>query len=218
MHLWILLIGIGFLVTSCKDTPESKTSRITEVYKVDSGADDTYAKGSLKYMEQEVFRDGVLVEKIFFNDDQSTKGKDVFQFEKGSELPAGSKFYGPAGELLSTYKYTYQDTLKSHSHAYAGDTDELLRIEGYQYDTAGNMIRKTIFNEFNQKQRSFLFGHDQYGNEVKMVLTDGNDDLILSETYEIVTVDDKKRWIEKYGYVNENRSPSTFYHRIMNDK
>ncbi len=89
----------------------------------------------------------------------------------------------------------------------------LLRDEGFQYDNIGNRVRKTIFNEFNQKQKSFLFGHDQYGNEVKMVLTDQNDKEMLSETYEIVTVDDKKRWIEKYGFVNDNPAPVTFYHK-----
>lgn len=207
----ILLLIIG-LLSSCKQDTKS-SSVITEVYEVDGGASDNYAKGSLKYMEHENSKNGVVTSKTIYNEDQSVKGKEVYTFGDNKELASGSKFYGPAGELLSTYKYTYEDTLKSFSHAYAGDTDELLRIEGFQYDNKGNMVRKTIFNELKQKQKSFMFGHDQYGNEVKMVLTDQNDDLILSETYEIVTVDDKKRWIEKYGYVNANPAPATFYHK-----
>lgn len=211
----ILLVIIG-LLSSCKKDVKS-SSVITEVYEVDGGANDNYAKGSLKYMEHENFNNGVVTSKTIYNQDQSIKGKEVYTFEDNVKLASGSIFYGPAGELLSTYKYTYEDTLKSFSHAYAGDTDELLRIEGFQYDNKGNMVRKTIFNELKQKQKSFMFGHDQYGNEVKMVLTDQNDKLILTETYEIVTVDGKKRWIEKYGYVNDNPSPATFYHKRRNE-
>ncbi|MFT6335909.1 MAG: hypothetical protein ACJATI_002664 [Halioglobus sp.] len=168
-------------------------------------------------MEHENFNNEIATSKTIYNQDQSIKGKEVYTFDDKTDLAIGSKFYGPAGELLSTYKYTYEDTLKSFSHAYAGDTDELLRIEGFQYDNKGNMVRKTIYNELKQKQKSFMFGHDQYGNEVKMVLTDQNDKLILTETYEIVTVDDKKRWLERYGYVNDNPSPATFYHKKRNE-
>jgi len=169
-------------------------------------------------MEDESFKNNAISAKTIYNPNQSVKGKEVYTYDPKQELPTGSKFYGPAGELLSTYKYTYEDTLKSFSHAYAGDTEELLRIEGFQYDNKGNMVRKTIFNELNQKQKSFMFGHDQFGNQIKMVLTDQNDNLILSETYEIVTVDEKKRWIEKWGYVNENKEPSTFYHKKRSQK
>ncbi|MFT4533364.1 MAG: hypothetical protein ACJA1A_001754 [Saprospiraceae bacterium] len=210
----ILLVSI-VLLSSCKEDVKP-ASVITEVYEVDSGANDNYAKGSLKYMEHENFKNGIVTSKTIYNEDQSIKGKEVYTFGDNKKLATGSKFYGPAGELLSTYIYTYEDTLKSYSNAYAGNTDELLRIEGFQYDDKGNMVRKTIFNELKQKQKSFMFGHDQYGNEVKMVLTDQNDKLILTETYEIVTVDDKKRWIEKYGYVNDNPAPATFYHKRRN--
>lgn len=214
MPQMILLVIMG-LLSSCGKDVKSATV-ITEVYEVDGGASDIYAKGSLKYMEHESFNGEKVISKTIYNQDQSVKGKEVYTYTDNKELPTGSKFYGMAGELLSTYKYTYEDTLKSYSHAYAGDTDELLRIEGFQYDNKGNMVRKTIFNELKQKQKSFMFGHDQYGNEVKMVLTDQNDKMILTETYEIVTVDEKKRWIEKYGYVNANPAPATFYHKRRN--
>ncbi len=212
----MILLGIITLLSSCGKDVKSQTI-ITEVYEVDGGASNTYAKGSLKYMEHESYKGDKIVSKTIYNQDQSVRGKEVYTYEPNKDLPIGSKFYGETGELLSTYKYTYEDTLKSYSHAYAGDTDELLRIEGFQYDDKGNMVRKTIFNDMKQKQKSFMFGHDQYGNEVKMVLTDQNDQLILTETYEIVTVDEKKRWIEKYGYVNDNTAPATFYNKLRNN-
>lgn len=206
------VITLPFL-TGCKDKATTKSSIITEVYEVDNGANNDYAKGSLKYMEHENFKGDEMYEKTFYNPDQTVKGKEVYVYSGNSKYPSGSKFYDPTGMLLSTYKYTYQDSLKTFAHAYEGDTETLLRIEGFQYDNKGNMVRKVIYNDLNQKQKSFRFGHDNFGNEIKMVLTDENDKLILSETYEIVTVDEKKRWIEKYGYVNDNSDPSTFYHK-----
>jgi len=122
MHHMILFVIIGLLI-SC-DTDTQPSTIITEVYEVDGGASDNYAKGSLKYMEHESFHGDKVVSKTIYNQDQSVKGKEVYTYEDNNDLPSGSAFYGQAGELLSTYKYTYEDTLKSFSHAYAGDTDE----------------------------------------------------------------------------------------------
>jgi len=208
----MFLVTATLLFTSCKKDA-IKSSVITEVYEVTAGSTNEYAKGPLKFMEHETFREDRLIQKMYYNQDQTVKGKEIFTFEKGKELPIGSKFYAPDGSLLSTYKYEYQDTLKSFSYAYEGDSDELLRIEGFQYDPKGNMVRKSIFNDKMVVQRSFLFGHDKYGNEIKMVMTDEKDQQMLSETYEIVTVDENNDWIEKYGYLNDSKYPVTFYHK-----
>ena len=213
-----MLIIAGISLTSCKSDKAAASTTITEVYKVDAGADNSYAKGSLKYMEHETFKDEVMISKTYYNEDQTVKGNDIYTFDKGKELPSGSKFYDREGVLLSTYKYEYVDTLRSKSFAYAGDTDELLRIEGFLYDNKGNMVKKTIYNELEQKQKSFMFGHDVYGNEIEMLIIDQEDKIILKETYKIVTVDEQNRWIEKYGYVNSNPAPATFYHRRFGEK
>ena len=205
------------LLIGCKSDKVSKSSIITEVYEVDEGADNDYAKGQLKYMEHENFEGERMVDKTFYNKDQTIRGKEVYQFEGKSKYPIGSKYYDQNGKLLSTYKFTYQDTLKIQSQAYEGDSDELLRIEGFQYDNKGNRVSKTIYNDLNQKQKSFLFGHDANGNEIKMVLLDQNDNLVLSETYEIVTMTSDGEWLEKWGYLNDSKAPVTFYHKIKSD-
>jgi len=207
----VLIISI--LLIGCKSEKAKNSSIITEVYEVDAGADDKYAKGSLKYMEQENFVGNTMVDKTFYTSDQNIRGKEIYNFEGNSIYPSGSKYYDKAGALLSTYKFKYQDSLKIQSEGYEGDTDELLRIEGFQYDTKGNMVSKTIYNSLNQKQKTFLFGHDSNGNEIKMVLLDQDDKQVLSETYEIVTLAKDGDWIEKWGYLNDGKAPVTFYHK-----
>ena len=190
---------------------------IIEVYEVDEGADNDYAKGKLKYMEQENFDGDKLMNKSIYNEDQSLRGKEVYDYNADSKNPIGSKYYDQQGALLSTYKYTFKDSLKVESKGFEGDTDALLRIERFLYDDKGNMVRKSIYDASEIIQRSFLFGHDAYGNEVKMVLLDGNDEEVLSESYEIVTRAETGEWIEKWGYVNDNSAPSTFYHKRKSD-
>ena len=184
---------------------------------MDAGADNNYAKGKLKYMEHENFEGKRMVNKTFYNKDQTIRGKEVYTFEGKSIYPSGSKYYDKAGALLSTYKFNYQDSLKIQAEGYEGDDGELLRIEGFQYDNKGNRVSKTIYNNLNQKQKTFLFGHDANGNEVKMVLLDQDDKQVLSETYEIVSKTDKGEWLEKWGYLNDSKAPVTFYHKKRSD-
>ena len=205
------------LILGCKSEGNKIHSTIIEVYEVDAGADNNYAKGKLKYMEHENFEGDRIVNKTIYNEDQSVRGKEVYIYEGDSKYPTGSKYYDKEGALLSTYKFENQDSLRTRSEGYEGDSDELLRIEGFQYDTKGNRVSKTIFNHLNQKQKTFLFGHDSYGNEVKMVLLDQNDKQLLSETYEIVTIADNGEWIEKWGYLNNSKAPVTFYHKRKSD-
>lgn len=209
---------MSILLINCKTESSKKSSTIVEVYEVAEGADQKYAKGKLKYMEQENFEGKKMVSKLIFNEDQSVRGKEIYDYTDNKKYPSGSKYFDASGALQSTYKFTYQDSLRTQSMGYASDTDELLRVEGFQYDTKGNMVRKTIFNEFNQKQKSFLFGHDDDGNEVKMVLLNEKDEEVLSEVYEIVTRSKDGEWIEKWGYLNDNPAPVTFYHKRKSNK
>lgn len=200
-------------LNGCSPEKPKNSSIITEVYEVDSGADDKYAKGKLKYMEHENFEGKRMVNKTFYNPDQTIRGKEIYVFEGKSIYPSGSKYYDKSGALMSTYNFKYQDSLRVKSEGFEGDKGELLRIEGFQYDNKGNLVSKTIYNSFNQKQKTFLFGHDSKGNEIKMVLLDQDDKQVLSETYEIVTVSDNGGWIEKWGYLNDSPTPVTFYHK-----
>ena len=164
-------------------------------------------------MEQESFKGDKLISKTIYNEDQSVKGKEVYSYTGNSKYPSGSKYYDGNGMIQSTYKFEYQDSLKVKSQGFEGEDGELLRVEGFNYDNKGNMVRKTIYNELQQKQRSFLFSHDDKGNEIKMLLLDAKENQLLSETYEVVTIDEKGEWLEKWGYRNDEIRPITFYHK-----
>lgn len=184
---------------------------------MNEGADDNYAKGKLKYMEQENFKGKRLLDKTIYNEDQSIRGKEVYVYDNNSKYPSGSKYYDKEGTLQSTYKFKFQDSLKTISEGYEGDGGELLRIERFQYDNKGNMVRKTISNSLNQKQKSFLFSHDANGNEVNMVLLNAEDKQVLSEAYEVVSKTKDGKWLEKWGYLNDAITPVTFYHKRKSD-
>ena len=188
-----------------------------EVYEVAAGADNQYAKGALKYMEIENYDGKRLKEKIYYNSDQTIKGKEIYTFEDKEILPSGSKYYDQDGALMSSYKFVYRDTLKTTARAFRGDSDELLRIEGFMYDNKGNMVSKTIYNELNQKQRTFLFSHDANGNDIRMVLLNEQDEQVLSESYEIVSITEDGEWLEKWGYRNDEAAPITFYFKRKSD-
>jgi hypothetical protein len=215
--LTVLAIITSIFLINCKSERPLSTSVITEVYEVKEGASDNYAKGNLKYMEQESFKKGILTDKTIYNEDQSIRGKEVYIYEKGSPYPTGSKYYDKEGNVQSTYKFQFQDSLKTVSEGYEGEGGDLLRIERFQYDDKGNMVRRTIYDSQNQRQRSFLFGHDKDGNEIKMVLLNEEDKQVLSEAYEVVSRTKEGEWLEKWGYLNDAVTPVTFYHKRKSD-
>ncbi len=206
-----MVTGIG-----CKNKSSKITSIVTSVYEVKE-AGDTYAAGALRYMEEDAYKDGWPFEKTFYNADQSIRGREVYLYKDGNRYPFGSKYYGPDGKLQSRYEFEYKDSLKMKTLAYRGDSDELLRSEVFEYDKKGRMIAKTILNEKGIKEKSFLFTHDQYGNESLMVVTDKKGEKIASEIYEITKYDAKMRWLERYGYIGKSKVPKTFYKRQRND-
>lgn len=207
---------MSFLI-SCKSDKIIKHSTITEVYEVKGNANERSAKGPLKYMEWEEYEGEKLLVKSYYNANQTVKGREVYQYSNEGIRPSGSLYYDSEGALQSTYKFSYVDTLKSRVEAFAGDTDELLRIERFQYDTNGNMVVRMILEADESPQRIFRFGHDEFGNEVNMTMTDGSGNKLLTETYEIVTIDEQNRWVEKFGYLNDDSLPITFYNIRRND-
>ncbi|MEM9545410.1 MAG: hypothetical protein AAGA77_05530 [Bacteroidota bacterium] len=198
---------------ACTSDKVKISSIITEVYEVHEGANNEYAKGRLKYMEIENFENDRMINKTFYNGDNTVRGKEIFDYEGDSELPSGSKYYNQSGVTLSTYKFEYRDALKIKSEAFEGTSNNLLRIEGFQYDDSGHLTSKTIYNNLSQKQKSFAFTHDAAGNEVQMNVLDQDDNRLLTESYEIVSRTKDGEWVEKWGYLNDSTTPVTFYQK-----
>lgn len=210
--LSILLVSIAFLATSCKTEKVKKRTETLYAYEVDVAV-ESYSAGVLRYMESEYYEGDRLIKKTYYNNDQSVKGTEYYYYEDQDSLPESSKYYDGKDVLSATYKFENKDGFQVQRDGYDGATGELLRQERYQYDSKGNRVIKMIFDSYNNLNRSFRFGHDTYGNEREMTITDANDNVLAKEIHEIALVNDDNRWLEKWGYVNDDKYPKTFYRK-----
>lgn len=169
---------------------------------------EAYSKGKLQHYESKSYKGDKHVESIFYDASGAAKGRQQFLYKDRSDRPYRSEYFSPQGDLMSYYLYTYDnDGHQQEIKAYDGKTDELLRIETFEYK--GDLrTRRDIRNSNNVIQRSFHFEFDQYGNEAEMMVNSGTGDTLAIETYQIILMDADNQWIEKWGYVND--VPSTF--------
>lgn len=204
--LLALIMIMGFV--ACKND-SNRAAETLEIYTVKTNG-TTYAPDTMMFYETTHTVDGQLEKKEFYHSNGNLKGVEKYQYVSGQIQPNGSKYYAPDGKLLSYYVLSYdKNGNKVMSAAYEGDTDELLRLETYEYDNQGNVTVKRIKNSNDITQRIYAFNRDQKGNETSMVVTDGNGNSIANERYQITKVDSSGLWIEKYGIVNE--VPKTFH-------
>lgn len=215
MRTLAILICALLSLNSCTQDKKKTTKRttgsiITKAFMVET-AGETNSMGKLKFMETEEYQDGVLMSKSYFDGNQEVQGIEKYVFDTDKKKPIAAKYYAKDGSIQSTYRYDYHEGKRAISKAYAGETDELLRIEVYTYDEKGNRDSKTILNDLQVKQKTFAFGYDDKGNETKMVLADASGKPILIENYEITERDEQGRWTKKYGYMNGSKLPSTYY-------
>ena len=208
----LLLSALTFCLKSCTDEKVKKQTVTLYAYEVDMAA-ETYSAGRLKYMEAEYYEGNRLISKTYYNNDQSVKGVEKYHYTDNDSLPETSKYYDADGGIQANYTFTNQNDHQVQRNGYEGDTQKLLRQERYQYDLSGRRVSKIIFDSENLKQRSFLFGHDEFGNETQMQVLDYKDEIIGGEEYEIKYIDDDNRWIEKWGYVGKDKYPKTFYRK-----
>jgi len=162
-------------------------------------------------MEAELYKGNRLHTKTYYNNDQSVKGVEKYTYEDQDSLPESSTYFGPEGEILARYTFINKDGHQVQRNGYDGSTDELLRQERYQYDSRGYKITKLLFDSQDQMQKKYLFAHDQYGNEMEVQVVDPTNKTLIKEEFEIALVDEKNRWMEKWGYVRGDRFPKTFY-------
>ncbi|NNF36419.1 MAG: hypothetical protein HKN68_20120 [Saprospiraceae bacterium] len=205
----ILIALIGSLaITSCKDPKvEGSRTEVLEIYDtVNEG--EAYSKGKLQHYESKSYNGDKHMETMFYNASGEAEGRQQFLYKGSMDQPYRSEYFSPEGDLMSYYQYTYDN--KGHQQeikGYDGQTDELLRIETFEYN--GDLrTRRDIRNSNNVIQRSFHFEFDQYGNEAEMIVTAATGDTLAMETYQITLMDAENQWIEKWGFVND--VPSTY--------
>jgi len=204
------IVLLSILAISCQPSDTAEHTETLYAYEVDVAA-ESYSAGVLRYMEAELFKGNRLHSKTYYNDDQSIKGVEIYKYEDQDSLPESSTYFGPDDKVLAHYTFINKDGHQVQRNGYDGNSDELLRQERYQYDTAGNRIKKILFDSQDQLQKTYLFAHDQYGNEKEVTIVDAADRLLVKEEFEISFVDEKNRWVEKWGFVQGDKFPKTFY-------
>lgn len=213
--LWTAALTICLLASfqSCKQEKVAKRTTTLYAYEVNTAA-ESYSAGPMRYMEASYYENNRIISKTYYNNDQTVKGKEVYTHADKDTLPESSIYYDGQGVTQATYKFTNQDGHQVQRDGYDGITGGLLRQERYQYDKKGNRVKKIIIDSENIKQRTFLFGHDTYGNETQMTILDYKDEEVASEEYEIALVDDQNRWVQKWGYTPGSKYPKTFYKQL----
>ena len=203
----IFIISI-ILLTSCNDKKLLTPS--TEVLEVYGTVEDTdgYRKGDLMHYESKNFKDSKHIETIYYNGQGEAKGREIFIYKNDNDPPSKSEYRDPENNLLSYYQLEYnREEQKIKSLGYDGKNGELLRIEAFDYKD-GNRTKKEIRNSADELQQVFVFNFDEFGNETEMIVLNGNNDTIAVETYQITQRDEKNKWLEKWGFLNDK--PSTY--------
>lgn len=200
------------LFTSC-DQPQEylKSERIT-VFAMEE-KDQEFVPGNMRYSEQSFYKKNGDIEKIeYYNPDGQINGVEKFEYEGNSVK--GSSFYDANDILLSTYVFELNENGDIEKrYAYGARSNDLLRIEYYQYNDKGFKIVKEIRTEDDVMDRYFQFSYDAFGNEKNMILRDNTQKVLVSEEYKITKYDDQKKWLEMTGFVDD--VPTSYKKRIL---
>lgn len=200
----IFSLGTLYLFIACSPSlVDNEVTKIikTTVFSVEGS--DTYQIDTVQYIEKELFdhRD-VKLEHHFLRSDGTLKGKEVYEFNSGSKYAKSSNYTDEKGNSLSYYKFLYDgDGNRISSHGHDASNDELLRIERYKYDEAGNRIIKEIRDAKDVLNRTFQFTYDAEGTTKSMTVLSAEGKILLREDYKIIGRDKKTNvWVEMWGF------------------
>jgi hypothetical protein len=196
------------LLSACKsDIKPTSYTEILEVYNtIEEG--ESHRRGDLQHYESKNFKNDRHVETLYYEANGEIKGKEIFIYENSEAYPSKAEYRDGNNNLLSTYTFTYNPKgQKIRTEAYEAGSEELLRVETFTYEN-DRRKSKEIRNSDEIVQRSFLFEFDGYGNEIAMIVTGATGDTLAVETYEITLRDDNNKWVEKWGFTNDQ--PSTY--------
>jgi hypothetical protein len=173
-----------------------------------------YVKDSLIYQESILYQGDKKVLTTYFDSKSRKYGFESFIYDnRGAIIQADYK--DSKDSILSYYKYICDSKGKQiSSTAFDASNDQPLRTENYEYDFNNKLKVKEIFNTENILQRRYTFENDSNGLPNTMYVTDHQGDTIATEVYKYTKYDDKKRWTEKWGFVND--IPKTYYQRSFN--
>lgn len=192
-YITLLMVFVIGCVTDSTDNVDyiEKIERFNVEYR-----NDSLLTGVLNFKEKKYFtKDGELIKRELFDTDERLKGTEIITLGDHS---SHSIYKDTNDVVLSKYKSKYEHGLLLEKRAFDSN-DNLLRIEQYDYTETGQQKEKIILDANDKIQRVYKFAYDNYGNELGFSAFDYAGKLIALETYNISELDEKNRWIKKWG-------------------
>ncbi|MBK9737877.1 MAG: hypothetical protein IPO92_24250 [Saprospiraceae bacterium] len=214
MKVQYFLILMSFIVLSCHTNhTESQRSTIEKLEIFSAKGDSlSFKKDALVFVEITVSEGDRKLYTTYKNPNNTIKGKEIYKYVKEDTNPTGVEYVDSNNVLLSYYKFVFDNKgAKISSTAFDAKTDEVLRIEKFDYDSENNLTQKDIYDNENKLNRSYIFKNDTNGNLTQMTILNEKNEVLAVENYKISKHDAKNKWIEKWGFIYGR--PKTFHVR-----
>ncbi len=196
---YILSVFVIFGCHSDKLDPKKAFIENVEIYSVFEDATGS-AKGELLYKESTQYKDTDLpVWRKFYESNGALKATETYIY-KGSGLPAKSEYHDASGNLLSNYIFHNTDGHKRRTVSMEAESDEILRIETFDYNKKGDRIERVIMDGASNVDKTYTFGFDGAGNETSMIVKNNDDQVLYSYKYRVTKKDSRNRWLESWGF------------------
>ncbi len=193
------LYALAFLIAmSCTDsspTKKIKTESIEVYDMIESNGE--YIQGNLTYAESYVYDEDGSKLKHLIRQKDNTLHREAYIYKDG--VLSKSNYYDANDSLLSFYIYEMENGKAKSRFAHEAATSELLRIDEYDYNDNGQLLKQYTKDASGAINRTMAFGYDQHGNEVQVTIRNNKEQVILNEEFRILDLDVDKRWIERWS-------------------
>lgn len=197
--LLLLCFVISTLImTSCANsgpTKRIKTESIEVYDMIESNGE--YIQGNLTFAESYVYDEQGNKLKHLIRQKDNTLHREAYIYD--NDVLKKSNYYDANDSLLSFYIYEMENGKVKSRYAHEAATNDLLRIDEYDYNENGQLVKHYIKHATGKINRTMAFGYDQNGNEIQVTVRDDGEEIILNEEFRILDLDVDKRWIERWS-------------------
>jgi len=170
-----------------------------------------YVQGNLSFAESFVYDEDGSKLKHLIRQKDNTLHREAYIYEDG--ILKKSNYYDPNDNLLSYYIYELEGSNIKKRFAHEAATNELLRIDEYEYNENGQILKQYIKNPDGTIDRTMAFSYDQNGNEEQVTIRDDEEQIIVNEEFRILELDVDKRWLERWSINGD--TPLTVRKRVL---
>ena len=155
MKLKNLILSLSLLIclSACKSDGSKVnikdgdywTLELIEVFTANNDGSEA-TKGNLTFKETKVTdSDGKQMEHWYYNYDGQLTAFERYVYGKDEEVAFKSNFYDYKDSLLSYYVFEYDDRgNKIKTNSYDASSNELLRVEEFNYNTKNQRVQRQI--------------------------------------------------------------------------